>query len=192
MAEAGDSRAPGATGPCHRHAENTLSAGRRKRWATRVLEDRVTGDAISLPPQEGRGRAVTSSPPARVPNPSTQCLALPRDCRGRSSTFPGLHPEPALPSAPHGKKSLCGSHSKKKVVSSLHEEQLWDGLWIVSSGSPNSTQGYSHRRIITEARDAPLGPQVPPPPRQNLSLRPPSLSGGEGRRNSKPPRLLGS
>lgn len=57
------------------HSVKTLGAGRRQRWATRVLEGRVTGAAISLPPQEGCGCAVTSSPPARVPNQSTQYLS---------------------------------------------------------------------------------------------------------------------
>lgn len=112
------------------HSVKTLGAGRRERWATRVLEGRVTGAAISLPPQEGCGCAVTSSPPARVPNQSTQYLALPSGCAGRRSTFAGLLPVPASPPAPHSqrKKSPCGSQSEKKVVSSLPEERLWDGL----------------------------------------------------------------
>lgn len=48
-----------------------LGSGKRKRRAAGTLEGRVTGAAISLPPQEDRGRAVTISPPARVPNQST-------------------------------------------------------------------------------------------------------------------------
>lgn len=115
---------------CVLHSVKTLGAGRRQRWDTRVLEGRVTGVAISLPRQEGCGWAVTNSPPARVPNRSMQYLALPSGCAGRHSTFAGLLPVPASPPAPHSrrKKSPCWSQSEKKVVSSLPEERLWDGL----------------------------------------------------------------
>lgn len=121
MAEGGDSRAPGVTGPCHRHAVKTLGAGRRKRWATRALEGRVTGDAISLPPQEGRGRAVTSSPPARVPNPSTQYLALPRDCGGEvlhlSRVSSGASLTTSFTLVPAGRKAPAGALPRRRLYS---------------------------------------------------------------------------
>lgn len=137
------SRAPGATAPCRRHTVNTLGAGWNKRWATRVLESRVTRDAISLPPQEGCGRAVGvgdelaasqgPQPEHAIPRPSKrlkgEALHLSRAPSGASLTVSST--------LTCGEKGFCESRSEKKVVSSLHEERLWDGLWIVSSGSPN-------------------------------------------------------